>query len=112
MKKSHILQLDAAYKKSFNRINKNKDFELTTGLCLFVEYLKYSRDSILTRTANNVQKHDFVKAKLASLIAAIAEFEAYININTPMQQQTFHWNNFCELVRLNMEEWLRLNDSI
>ena len=36
-----------------------------------------------------------------TLNAAIEEFEAFRK-----NQKDFHWNNFCEFVKLNMKEWL------
>ena len=48
-------------------------------------------------------------ASIATLVMAIAEYEASIY---SVEQKSFHWNNFCELLRENMEDWLELNDSI
>ena len=28
------------------------------------------------------------------------------------EQKEFHWNNFCEFIKLNLEEWLVLNDTV
>jgi hypothetical protein len=42
---------------------------------------------------------------------ATAEFDAYKN-NTEQEKKDFHWNNFCELVKLNTGEWLIPNDTI
>ena len=44
---------------------------------------------------------------IISINTAIEEFEAY-----KKTQKDFHWKNFCELVKLNMKEWLEANDSV
>ena len=49
--------------------------------------------------------------KASALIIATSEFEAYKN-SAEKDQKEFHWNNFCEFVKLNMEEWLVINDTI
>lgn len=94
-----VKQLRKAYTKRFKQINKNLITVNTSGLLLFLEHLKYLRDTyIITQ-----QSADTV----ASLTAAIEEFEAYRKT-----QKDFHWNNFCEFMKLNMREWLTINDSV
>ena len=103
-----IKQLNNAYSKRFKKINKHllakKEsnlliLECDSGLALFVEHLKYMRDVyILTQKSSG---------NIATLNAAIEEFEAYCKT-----QKDFHWNNFCEFIKLNMREWLVINDSI
>lgn len=104
-----INQLNKAYSKRFKQINKHllakKDSNNITvltsdsGLILFVEHLKYLRDFYL------VTQESINTATM--LNAAIEEFEAYCNT-----QKDFHWNNFCEHIKLNMKEWLAINDSV
>ena len=104
-----IKQLNQAYSKRFKRINKHllakKDSNnvavLTSdsGLILFVEHLKYLRDFYLV-TQGSINA-------ATTLNAAIEEFEAYCDT-----LKDFHWNNFCEHIKLNMKEWLAINDSI
>ena len=94
-----INQLNKAYTKRFKQLNKNMLTADSSGLLIFVEYLKYLRDSyILT--------HDSAEV-IMTLNAAIEEFEAYYKT-----QKEFHWNNFCEFIKLNMKEWLATNDTI
>ena len=95
----NLAQLNKAYIKRFKLLNKNILTKNNFGLVFFIEYLRYLRDtSILTQKTNETA---------ATLNAAIEEFEAYIRTN-----KDFHWNNFCEFVRLNMKEWLTVNDSV
>jgi hypothetical protein len=95
-------QLGRAYTKRFRRLNKNILNLNNSGLLIFVEHLKYLRDTYLL-TNNSTE----ALSKIASLNAAIEEFDAY-----QKSQKEFHWNNFCEFVKLNMREWLTINDSI
>lgn len=96
---NNLTQLNKAYIKRFKLLNKNILTKNNFGLVFFVEYLKYLRDaSILTQKTNKTA---------VTLNAAIEEFEAYVRTN-----KDFHWNNFCEFVRLNMKEWLTVNDSV
>ena len=98
---STLNQLNKAYVKRFKQLN--KDILTVTvkesGLPLFVECLKYLRDTyIITQKSTEA---------IASLNVAIEEFEAYRKT-----QKEFHWHNFCEFVKLNMKEWLAVNDSV
>ena len=96
---NEIKQLNKAYSKRFKQLNKNLLTVNSTGLAIFVEHLKYLRDTyILTQKPAE---------STATLVAAIEEFETY-----EKSQKEFHWNNFCEFVKQNMEEWLTANDSI
>ena len=105
---SKIKQLNKAYSKVFKHINKSlvakKENSLITiasdsGLVLFVEHLRYLRDIyIITQQSTDA---------IATLNAAIEEFEEYAQT-----KEEFHWNNFCEFVKLNMKEWLAANDSV
>ena len=101
-KKSQIKILNKAYHKSLKNLNTKFFSNKNTGLFLFIEYLKYIRDSLIIE--NSDTKHD--QEKLATLITAIAEFEAY-NSCKDVTNKTFHWNNFCELVKQNLEEWIK-----
>jgi hypothetical protein len=96
---NEIKQLNKAYTKRFKQLNKTLLNTSISGLNVFVEHLKYLRDVyILTQKSTAV---------IATLNAAIEEFEAF-----KTNQKEFHWNNFCEFVRLNMKEWLATNDSV
>ena len=95
----NLKQLNKAYLKRFKFLTKNVLTENSFGLGFFVEYLKYLRDiSIITYKSNEI---------VATLNAAIEEYEAYCTTS-----KDFHWDNFCEFVRLNMREWLAINDSV
>ena len=105
----HKKQLNKAYKKRFKTLSKTFFIESKQGIILFKEYLKYLRDSILLST--NDLENEVVKAKLATLDATVAELEAWLTINDEVKKE-FHWNNFCELLKLNTKEWLAPNDSV
>lgn len=102
-------QLNKSYSKSFKRLQKAFFTDKKAGLSLFIEYLKYLRDLIVLAEYENKLENDVLKAP--TIIAAIAEYEAY-NQNKEQQQKSFHWNNFCELVKQNMEDWLKIDDSV
>ena len=92
-------QLNKSYNKRFKQLNKNILTEKDSGLLIFVEHLKYLRD-IYIITGKSTEA-------IVSLTAAIEEFETHIK-----NKQKFHWNNFCEFIKLNMEDWLVANDSV
>ena len=91
-------KLNKAYIKRFKQLNKNM-LTANYGLTIFVEHLKYLRDTYII-----AQKPTDI---IASLNAAIEEFEAYNQTHNE-----FHWQNFCEFVKLNTKEWLAANDSV
>ena len=103
-----IKQLNKAYAKRFKQLNKNMLATSNSGLMVlasdaglvtFIEHLRYLRDIyILTQQPTN---------NVVTLHAAIEEFDAYTE-----SKKEFHWNNFCEFVKLNMKEWLAANDSV
>lgn len=96
---NEIKQLNKAYTKRFKQLNKNILATEAAGLLVFVEHLKYLRDTYIVA----LQPIDTV----ATLNAAIEEFEAFRKT-----KKIFHWNNFCEFLKQNMREWLAVNDSI
>lgn len=106
MTEKELKQLNNAYSKLFNNIYKEFFIDKSAALILFVEYLKYIRDlSILTEDDS---KHAI---KTAAITATTAEFDAYRQA-VEQHQKTFHWNNFCELLKYNMEDWLKIDDSV
>ena len=109
MTKQVVKQLNKAYNNRFNFLQKSIIINKEAGLILFVEYLKYLRDLIVLNEYNKNSKSS--KEKIASIIAAIAEFDAYRQTQE-LQHKTFHWNNFCELFKQNMEDWLKIDDSV
>ena len=108
MKKQQVKQLNKAYKRSFNTLNKSLFQSKSAGLVIFIEHLRYLRDSMLLAADADLEEANEHNMKLATIITAVAEYEA----STSTDQKTFHWNNFCELVKQNMEEWLEINDSV
>ena len=108
MRQQQVKQLNRAYKKSFNILNKSLFQSKTAGLNIFIEYLRYLRDSMILSVDEDLEKVNKTNVKLATIITAVAEYEASLATD----QKAFHWNNFCELVKQNMEDWLELNDSI
>ena len=104
-----IKQLKNAYSTRFNLLYKSIFVNKDAGILFFIEYLKYLRDSIVLTEYGNESEDS--KVKIASIIAAIAEFEAYGQAHE-LQQKAFHWNNFCELFKQNMEDWLKIDDSV
>jgi hypothetical protein len=102
-------QLDKAYENRFNCLQKSIFINKNSGLLLFVEYLKYLRDNIILTDYNKTSESS--KIRVASIIAAVAEFEAYRQTQDNLQK-TFHWNTFCELFKQNMEDWLKIDDSV
>lgn len=109
MTKKEIKQLNKAYEISFDRLQKSIFTDKKNGFVLFTEYLKYLRDSIVLQ--EQYEESDNAKLKLATIITAIAEFDAYKQTQDT-KQKTFHWNNFCELLKQNMEDWLKIDDSV
>ena len=109
MSVNRVNQLNKAYSKRFkfitkNLVSKNKSgltvLASDSGLMLFAEHLKYLRDVyIITQTSS--------ADAISTLNAAIEEFDAYTQTH-----KEFHWNNFCEFVKLNMREWLGTDDSV
>ena len=106
MKNKRIKQLNRVYRKSLKILSNQLFVDKNTIILLSIEQLKYIRD-LLAITA--LDKNEVA---LATLSAAIAEFEAYNNKDSKDVYKKFHWENFCELYKQNMEEWLSLNDSI
>ena len=101
--------INKVYKYRLNFLQKNFFVNKETGLALFVEHLKYLRDTIVLSEYNIGAENS--KIKIASIIAAIAEFDAYKQASDN-QQKSFHWNSFCELLTQNMEDWLKIDDSV
>lgn len=96
-------QLRKAYAKRIDSLDKSFFKDPNSGLKMFVEHLRFKRDILIIQSNTSTQ--------LASLITAIAEFEAF-QTSEEKKQKDFHWNNFCDFVKLNQEEWQVLNDSI
>lgn len=104
-------KINKAYSKRLHRLNKSFFSDNTVGLMLFAEYLKYLRDTVIIKNPSEVAKPTSNSSALGTLIIAIGEFDAYQK-SEDIKQKEFHWNNFCEFIKLNMEGWLALSDSI
>ena len=102
-------QLNKAYTKAFKRLQKDFFINRNSGLLFFTEYLKYLRDIIiLTARKNNQEKTNI---KVATITAAAAELDAYCK-SEKTDQKAFHFDNFCELIKHNMEDWLIIDDTV
>ena len=106
-KKSQTSLLTQAHSKYVKNLNKCFYEKKNAGLLLFVEHLKYLKDLMIIESLND----EVNQVKLATINTAIAEFDAY-QACRDARNKVFHWNNFCELLKQNMEEWLGINDSI
>ena len=105
MKKDKKTLLTKAYQKRLQTLVNMYDFNNTDlGLNLFVDHLRYIRDCFVLDNLNNLEDED-IKTDIATINTAIAEFDAYGAAQT-QEQKMFHWNTFCDFVKINMEEWL------
>ena len=117
---SYNKKLLAEHKLSFSTLDNNMKY--------FITYLKYLRDYYLL-TDSVAQSEDSVNVKTATLVAAVNEYEKYVNcINNYYKlngniaekisdepeeevakkynlEKKFHWTNFWQLVMTNMEGW-------
>lgn len=130
-----MTEFNKEYKKLYNSYNKKLLAEhklsfstLDNNMKYFITYLKYLRDYYLL-TDNTTQAEDAVNVKTATLVAAVNEYEKYVNcINNYYKlngniaekisdeseeevakkynlEKKFHWTNFWQLVMTNMEGW-------
>lgn len=130
-----MTEFNKEYKKLYNSYNKKLLAEhklsfstLDNNMKYFITYLKYLRDYYLL-TDNAAQLEDAVNVKTATLVAAVNEYEKYVNcINNYYKlngniaekisdeseeevakkynlEKKFHWTNFWQLVMTNMEGW-------
>ena len=117
---SYNKKLLAEHKLSFSTLDNNMKY--------FITYLKYLRDYYLL-TDSAAQLEDTINVKTATLVAAVDEYEKYINcINNYYKlngniaekisdeseeevakkynlEKKFHWTNFWQLVMTNIEGW-------
>ena len=130
-----MTEFNKEYKKLYNSYNKKLLAEhklsfstLDNNMKYFITYLKYLRDYYLL-TDSVTQSEDTVNVKTATLVAAVNEYEKYVNcINNYYKlngdiaekisdeseeevakkynlEKKFHWTNFWQLVMTNMEGW-------
>ena len=130
-----MTEFNKEYKELYNSYNKKLLAEhklsfstLDNNMRYFITYLKYLRDYYLL-TDSNIQSEDAINIKTATLVAAIDEYEQYINCvnnyyklngnkverisDEPEEEvakkynleKKFHWTNFWQLVMTNIEGW-------
>ena len=130
-----MTEFNKEYKELYNRYNKKLLAEhklsfstLDNNMKYFITYLKYLRDYYLL-TDSVAQSEDTVNVKTATLVAAVNEYEKYVNcINNYYKlngniaekisdeseeevakkynlEKKFHWMNFWQLVMTNIEGW-------
>lgn len=130
-----MTEFNKEYKKLYNSYNKKLLAEhklsfstLDNNMKYFITYLKYLRDYYLL-TDSAAQAEDTVNVKTATLVAAVNEYEKYVNcINNYYKlngniaekisdeseeevakkynlEKKFHWTNFWQLVMTNIEGW-------
>ena len=130
-----MTEFNKEYKKLYNSYNKKLLAEhklsfstLDNNMGYFITYLKYLRDYYLL-TDSNAQLEDTINVKTATLVAAVDEYEKYINcindyyklngniaekISDESEEEVakkynlekkFHWTNFWQLVMTNIEGW-------
>lgn len=109
-----IKQINKTYETTLENIQKSFFKSSQTGLDLFVEYLRYIRDSLIIKAPDLSVSPD-ENLIIATIMAAIAEYESYENYKISKADerlQKFHWDNFWELIKYNLREWQALNDTI
>lgn len=130
-----MTEFNKEYKELYNSYNKKLLAEhklnfstLDNNMSYFITYLKYLRDYYLLND-NIAQLEDTINVKTATLVAAVDEYEKYINcINNYYKlngnivekisdeseeevakkynlEKKFHWTNFWQLVMTNIEGW-------
>ena len=131
----NMTEFNKEYKELYNSYNKKLLAEhklsfstLDNNMGYFITYLKYLRDYYLLND-NMAQLEDTINVKTATLVAAVDEYEKYINcINNYYKlngniaekisdepeeevakkynlEKNFHWTNFWQLVMTNIEGW-------
>ena len=131
----NMTEFNKEYKELYNSYNKKLLAEhklsfstLDNNMGYFITYLKYLRDYYLL-TDSNAQLEDTINVKTATLVAAVDEYEKYVNcINNYYKlngniaekisdepeeevakkynlEKNFHWTNFWQLVMTNIEGW-------
>ena len=122
-------QLYRAYDKVLKNDHTTDFKNLTNPMNYLVSYLKFMRDYYIL-TEPLVLDSGEENLKIAALATAVSEYEQYQNCihkyygfngtqviyktgctSEEVQQQynkerAFHWNNFWNLIRLNMEDWM------
>ena len=127
--KKEFKQLCQTYDKVLKEEHETNFKNLTNCMGYLVTYLKFMRDYYIL-TEPLVLESGEENLKIASLATAVSEFEQYQmcehkyygfdgtkviykveGTSEEVQEKyttekTFHWNNFWNLIRLNMEDWM------
>ena len=122
-------QLCQTYDKVLKKEHTTNFKSLTNPMDYFVDYLRFMRDYYIL-TEPLILESGEENLKIASLATAVSEYEQYQSCehkyyrfdgteaicrvsgtSEEVQQQynkekTFHWNNFWNLIRLNIEDWM------
>ena len=123
------------YKAYIKKFKKHSEFlNPQDKLDYFVDYLRFVRDYLILSEPITVDGVENIKT--ASIASAIAEFEAYKDCfnkyfeidgnlvkkkatcefedynNQYAKEKAYHWACFWELVKLNIESWFDINDTI
>ena len=130
-----MTEFNKEYKELYNSYNKKllaehklSFFFFFNNMGYFITYFRYLRDYYLLND-NTAQLEDTINVKTATLVAAVDEYEKYINcINNYYKlngniaekisdepeeevakkynlEKNFHWTNFWQLVMTNIEGW-------
>ena len=94
-------KLIKAYKKLFKDLYKKFPEDPTVGLTAFITHLSLLRDLSTVSSVDNEQ----MATKRATINAALAEYNAF-KANSNETIKMFHLSNFCEFLKLNLEDWL------
>jgi hypothetical protein len=122
-------QLYQTYDKALKDVHTTNFKSLTNCMEYMVTYLKFMRDYYILTEPLVIDSGE-ENMKIAAIATAVSEYEQYQNCihkyygfdgtqviykvsgtSEEVQQQynkekTFHWNNFWNLIRLNMEDWM------
>lgn len=104
------VKIKEAYATALHELINQYMLSNDTGLLLFTWHLRFLRDSLILNQNLDTEVEP-IKTNLVAINTALAEFEAYRR-SEDQQVRKFHWNNFCDFLKLNMEEWLTLDDSV
>ena len=100
-----IKLLNKAYKQGIDSFYNTFFTDKEAGLRLFVDHLRYHRDFYTITATTSIDKDIMLQTKVSTIAAAVAEFDAYDSC-CEVDEKSFHLNNFFEIIKQNVEEWL------
>ena len=127
--KKEFKQLYRAYDKLLKKCHADSFNSFTNHMEYFITYLKFMRDYYIL-TEPLILENGEENLRIASLATAVSEYEQYLHCehkyygfdgtkvvykvegtSEEVQQlynteKASHWNNFWNLVKLNMEDWM------